>query len=102
MAHVESDHFQSLVPRKEASIIVFMLEDSFKLSGPGRRKWSSPRNQADTADHRPGGKSDTLGVCIALDSLQSTFISDFIYCLYQPHVNIMILQKRKLRRREGK
>lgn len=51
--------------------------------------------------HRPGGKSDTLGVCIALHSLQSTFISDCTYCLYQPHVNIKILQKRKLRPRKG-
>lgn len=84
MAQVESDHFQSLVPRKEASITAFMLEDSFKVSGPGRPKWSSRRNQADAADHRPGGKSDTLGVWIALDHLQSTFISDFIYCVSTP------------------
>lgn len=50
-ANVESDHFQSLVPRKEASIIVLMLEDSVKVSGPGRQRWSSPRTQAEAIDH---------------------------------------------------
>lgn len=57
MAHVKSDHFQSLVPRKEASIIVFMLQHikvtSFKVSDPGRQKWSSLRSQADTTDIAP-------------------------------------------------
>ena len=42
MAPLESDHFQSLVPGKEASVIVLMLEeDVFKVPGPGRQRWSS-------------------------------------------------------------
>lgn len=49
VASMESDHFQSLVPNKEASIIVLLLEDSVKVSGPGRQRWSSPRTQADAA-----------------------------------------------------
>lgn len=41
MASLESGRFQSLVPRKEASITVLMLEeDVFNVSGPERRRWS--------------------------------------------------------------
>lgn len=73
-ANVESDHFQSLVPRKEASIIVLMTEVvQSKDSGRGCRAL-------------PVGKSDTSCMCTTCYNSHSTFIS---VALFTPCINPM-------------
>ena len=59
-------------PGKKPQSILLLLEDSFKVSDPGRRRWSSPRTQVDAAS---SCASDTPLTLVTLYSLQSTFIS---------------------------
>lgn len=62
-------------PGKKPQSILLLLEDSSKVSDPGRWRWSSPSTQADAASSCASDHSDTPLTLVTLYSLLSTFIS---------------------------
>lgn len=89
-ASVESDHFQSLVPRKDTLIIVLLLEDSFKASGPGRWKWSSHRTWTGAVENCLVVRVIHLHVDRTLQFTKHLSMHDFISSLFQSRGNIKI------------